>query len=62
MVQLSRRIMAATGKEGVELMGYFEIIADWETCDKCEKPKAKIEGAFEYQDGLPILWFCGECK
>lgn len=54
--------MAATGKEGVELMGYFEIIADWETCDKCEKPKAKIEGAFEYQDGLPILWFCGECK
>jgi hypothetical protein len=33
---------------------------DW--CDKCEKWKHLEGGRHEKADGLPILWFCLECK
>jgi hypothetical protein len=36
------------------------ILIDW--CDKCEKWKPCPGGAYEKQDGLSIIWFCGDCK
>ena len=33
---------------------------DW--CDKCEKWKPLHSAAYEKQDGMKTIWFCGECK
>ena len=46
--------------DGTVIKEQKPIEIDW--CDKCEKWKPLEFGRFERHDGMPILWFCAECK
>ena len=46
--------------DGTIVTEQSQILIDW--CDKCEKWKPLHSGSYEKQDGMKIIWFCGECK
>jgi hypothetical protein len=43
-------------------MGYFEIIPNWEQCDKCQKRIAITEGTYTKVDELRVFFSCKVCK
>ncbi len=48
--------------EGAHLMGYVQMIKDWDYCDSCEKPKPLASGFHVKADGLAMIWLCEDCK
>lgn len=48
--------------EGAIVMGYVEIIHQWDECDKCARRIPITEGNYTRADGLALIFTCEACK